>query len=54
MGTSKDLWNEFVARFSKKDRAGVASLYATDAVLIDPTGRNGGREAIQEYLEKAE
>lgn len=54
MGTSKDLWNEFVARFSKKDWAGVASLYATDGVVIDPTGRYEGREAIQEYLEKAD
>ncbi len=54
MGTGKDLWNEFAARFSNKDWAGVTSLYATDAVLIDPTGRYEGREAIQQYLEKAD
>jgi ketosteroid isomerase-like protein len=54
MGAGKELWTEFVERFCKKDWAGVASFFTTDAVLIDPTGRYEGREAIQTYVEAAD
>ena len=52
MGTGKDLWNQFEALFDKKDWAGAASLFAADAVHVDPTGRHKGREAIATFLEQ--
>ncbi len=50
MGTGKYLWNEFEALVVKKDWAGVASLFAEDAVHVDPVGRREGREAIGTYF----
>ena len=52
MGTGKDLWNELEARLCKKDWAGLASLYAEDAVHVDPVGRHEGRDAIGSYWEE--
>jgi steroid delta-isomerase-like uncharacterized protein len=47
MGAGKDLWNEAETLGNKHDWAGVALLYASDALYITPTGRHEGREAIQ-------
>jgi steroid delta-isomerase-like uncharacterized protein len=51
MGTGSDLWNQFVTLSSKQDWAGVRSLFATDAVHVDPTGRREGCETIVAYFE---
>jgi steroid delta-isomerase-like uncharacterized protein len=51
MGAGKDLWTEVETRHNKHDLAGWSSLFATDAVLTDPTGRYEGREAILAYLQ---
>jgi hypothetical protein len=52
MGAGTDLWNQFEALYSKKDWDGAASLFAPDAVHIDPTGRHAGREAIRAWCEQ--
>jgi ketosteroid isomerase-like protein len=52
MGAGKDLWTEFEARYCKQDWAGVASLFADDAVHVDPTGRHEGSEQIAAWLEE--
>jgi steroid delta-isomerase-like uncharacterized protein len=54
MGVGKDLWTEIETIYSKLDYEGLASLYASDAVHIDSTGRHEGREAIGAYLEGAD
>jgi ketosteroid isomerase-like protein len=54
MGAGKDLWDELQALHKNHDLSGYASLYATDAVLMDPSGRHEGREAIMAYIEEAE
>ena len=51
MGMGKDVWSELDSLLNKHDVAGVASVYASDIVLVDPTGRYEGRDAIQAYLE---
>jgi steroid delta-isomerase-like uncharacterized protein len=51
MGIGKDVWAELEALANKHDVAGAASLYASDAVLVDPTGRHVGRDAIQALFE---
>jgi steroid delta-isomerase-like uncharacterized protein len=50
MSVGKDLWNELVTRYNKHDWSGAASVYATDAVLVDPNGRCEGRDAIDTYF----
>jgi ketosteroid isomerase-like protein len=50
MGVGKDLWTEMVTRYNKQDWSGVASMYASDAVLVDPNGRCEGRDAISAYF----
>jgi steroid delta-isomerase-like uncharacterized protein len=51
MGAGKDLWNQLEARYIQADWAGVASLYASDAVFADPFNACKGRDAIQAYFE---
>jgi steroid delta-isomerase-like uncharacterized protein len=46
MGAAGDLWNQFEILTCKKDFAGLGSLFADDAVHVDPLGRQEGREAI--------
>jgi ketosteroid isomerase-like protein len=53
MGIGSDLWDQLNALSSKNDWAGVGSLFATDAVHIDPVGRQEGREVIVAYLQKS-
>ena len=36
MGTGKDLWNEFETRLNNHDWAGAASMFASDAVYVEP------------------
>ena len=50
MGTGKDLWNEFETLLNKHDWTGAASLFASDAVYVEPAGRHEGREAIRAFL----
>ena len=52
MGAGKDLWLQFETLYSKRDWDGAASLFADDAVHIDPTGRHEGREAIRAWCEE--
>ncbi len=54
MGLGKDLWTELEILVNQHDMAGVSSLYASDAVLILPTGRYEGREAILACFEPLE
>jgi steroid delta-isomerase-like uncharacterized protein len=53
MGVSKDLWTEGVARYNSHDWEGLASLYASDAVHVDPLGRHEGPAGIQAYFAEA-
>ncbi len=46
MGTDSDLWNQFQAMRSKQDYEGLVSLFAMDAVYVEPAGRHEGRDAI--------
>ena len=52
MGVGKDLWLQFETLYSKRDWDGAASLFADDAVHVDPTGRQEGREAIRVWCEQ--
>jgi ketosteroid isomerase-like protein len=52
MGAGKDLWDEFERLYIKKDWDGAASLFAADAVHVDPTGRHEGRPAIRAWCEE--
>jgi steroid delta-isomerase-like uncharacterized protein len=54
MGVGKDLWNQLETLVNKHDSAGVASLFAIDAVYTDPTGRYEGREGIMAYFDQAD
>ncbi len=54
MGTGKDRWNEYETVYNKLDYSGLASLYAPDAVQVDPNGRHEGRQAIVAYLEEGD
>lgn len=50
MGVGNDLWNKAEALFSKKDWAGFTSLFAADAVHVDPIRRREGCFAIGAYF----
>jgi steroid delta-isomerase-like uncharacterized protein len=54
MGAGKDLWAEVETLLNKHDWQGLALLYASDAVLVDPTGRYEGRDAIRAFMEALE
>jgi steroid delta-isomerase-like uncharacterized protein len=54
MGATRDFWNEFESAYSKLDYRSVASLYASDAVHVDPIGRREGAEAIGAYFEEGD
>ena len=49
MGTGKDLWNQYETLLNNHD-SGVASLYASDGVYVDPRRSHEGPEAIEAYL----
>ena len=51
MGAGKDLLKQTEAFYAKLDYTGLTSLYASDAILTDPTGRYEGREAIRAYFQ---
>ena len=51
MGTGTDLSNEVDTLTNKHDWAGLASMFAADAVYLEPTGHHQGREAIRAFLE---
>ena len=52
MGAGKDLWLQFETLCSKRDWDGAASLFADDAVHLDPTGRHEGRAAIRAWCQE--
>jgi steroid delta-isomerase-like uncharacterized protein len=60
MGVGKDVWTEIETRYNNTpssppyDLSGIASLFASDGVHIDPFGRREGREAIGAYLEEGD
>jgi steroid delta-isomerase-like uncharacterized protein len=54
MGVPKDLWTEMLTLEGKYDWAGMASLYASDALFVVPNARCEGREAIRAWLEALE
>jgi len=51
MGTGSDLWDQFEAMLGQQDYDGLVSLFATDAVYVEPGGRHEGREAIRAWLD---
>ena len=52
MGAGKDLWLQFETLYSQRYWDGAAALFADDAVHVDPTGRQEGREAIRVWCEQ--
>ena len=54
MGAGKDLWDQFETLYNKHDWSAVPSLFANDAVYVDPAGRHEGSEAIRDYLESTD
>ena len=54
MGTGKDLYSQFETLYGKRDYTGLASLFASDGVYTDPSGRYEGGEAITAYIEQAD
>jgi uncharacterized protein (TIGR02246 family) len=46
MSAGKDLWNQFATAIGANDPEGLASLFASDAVYISPSGRYDGRDAV--------
>ena len=52
MGTGKDLYSQFETLYGKRDYTGLASLFASDGVYTDPSGRYEGGEAITAYIEQ--
>ena len=51
MGTGGDLWNRFETMLNKLDFDGLDSLFASDAVYVDPAGRHEGGHAIRTWLD---
>ena len=54
MGMSKDIWDEYETLYNKHDWSAVPSLFANDAVYVDPAGRHEGSEAIRDYLDSTD
>jgi ketosteroid isomerase-like protein len=52
MGAAKDLWNQFERLYCLHDWDGAASLFAPDAVHVDPMGRQEGHDAIRVWCEE--
>jgi steroid delta-isomerase-like uncharacterized protein len=50
VGAGADLWDQFATMLQKMDADGFASLFAGDAVYIDPRGRHEGREGIRAWI----
>ena len=51
MAWSSDLWDRFETALTKQDYEGFISLFAPDAVYIEPGGRHEGRAGIQSWLD---
>ena len=51
MGMGKELSNEVETLTNKHDWAGLASMFASDAVYLEPAGHHKGREAVRAFLE---
>jgi steroid delta-isomerase-like uncharacterized protein len=52
MGAGSDLWNRFNTMYNKQDFDGLDSLFASDAVYVDPAGRHEGGDAIRTWLDE--
>jgi steroid delta-isomerase-like uncharacterized protein len=53
MGTGSDLWNRFETMFNKQEFDGLDSLFASDAVYVEPAGRHEGGDAIRAWLDES-
>jgi steroid delta-isomerase-like uncharacterized protein len=53
MGTGSDLWYRFETMFNKQDFDGLDSLFASDALYVEPTGRHEGGDAIRAWLDES-
>jgi len=50
VSNGRDLWSQWETRIRAQDYAGLASLFATDAVYVEPAGRHEGRGGIGAWL----
>ena len=51
MGAASNMWNQYNRMDNKHDPAGLASLFSTDCVYIEPGGRHEGRDAFRALAE---
>jgi len=51
MRSGRDLWSEFETLTNRNDSAGLASLFASDGVLVGPNFRHEGSEAIRAFCD---
>jgi ketosteroid isomerase-like protein len=57
MGVGKELWTELVTRYNDGGdggSAGLAPLYASDALLVEPTGCHKGCEDIMAHFDEVD
>ena len=50
MGAGQDLLKHWESLYNKHDFAGLAEMFTTDGVFIDPYGRREGREAVAAFI----
>ncbi len=50
MSTGRDVWTKWETMLRQQDYAGLASLFAPDAVYVEPAGRHEGRDGIGAWL----
>ena len=51
MASGSDLWDRFETMFGQQDYDALVSLFAADAVYIEPGGRHEGRKAIRAWMD---
>ena len=49
--SGSDLWDRFEMMFGQQDYDGLVSLFAADAVYVEPGGRHEGSESIRAWLD---
>jgi len=50
VSTGRDLWGQWEMRIRAQDYSGLASLFAADAVHVEPARRHEGRAGIDAWL----
>jgi len=53
MGAGRELWGRFEKMFREQDYDGLVSLFAEDAVYVEPAGRHEGRNAIRAWFDES-